>query len=79
MRYYKVKASKDQKPIYSKQGKYKGFLIGNELYTGNELMKLVKDTGIDFNKFIADCFYPVEISKKSVYWFFGARFEKREG
>lgn len=61
--------------IYTKSGEYKGFLIGNELYTSNEITKLVKNTGIDLLKFMNN-FIPIELPKNRIYWFFGARFEK---
>lgn len=69
MLYYKVKPKYDNKTRYTwnnhRQGIPNGILIGNELYTPGEFKK------------IANCpewFETVEISKKSVYWFFGARF-----
>lgn len=69
MLYYKVKPQYDNKVRYTwnnhRQGVPNGILIGNELYTPGEFKK------------IANCpewFEKVEISKKCVYWFFGARF-----
>lgn len=70
MKYFKVPSNLDNKPIYKiKNGKKINsglFLIGNELLTDNECKKLGVNT---------DVLIPVEISKKNIYFFFGARFE----
>ena len=69
MQYYKVKPQYDNKTRYRwdnhKQAVSDSILIANELYTPKEFEKL------------ANCpawFEVVEISKRCVYWFFGARF-----
>lgn len=69
MKYYRVKPEYDNKKRYQwnnhRQGVPDGILIGNELYTPAEYKKL------------ANCpawFEEVEISRKKVYFFFGARF-----
>lgn len=70
MKYYRVKAEYDNRTRYKwnnrKQGVPDGILVENELYTPAEFKK------------IANCpawFDVVEISKRRVYRFFGARFE----
>lgn len=74
MMYYRVKADCDQRPKYEYVGttyklKPRGILVGGELYTPAERQKIAN----------ADKFFEiVEISKRKVYWFFGARFEKSE-
>ena len=69
MTYYKVKPQYDNKTRYTwnnhKQGVPNGILIANELYTPKEFEKLAN---------CPEWFDIVEISKRSVYWFFGARF-----
>lgn len=75
MKYYRVKPQYDNKTRYTwnnhKQGVSNGIIIGNELYTPCEFARL------------AMCpawFEVVEISKRKIYFFFGARFEsKMEG
>jgi len=69
MTYYKVKPQYDNKTRYTwnnkGQGVSNGILIANELYTPAEFRKL------------ANCpawFDVVEVSRKNVYFFFGARF-----
>lgn len=70
MTYYKVKPKYDNFRLI-KNHKHCGFLIVNELYTGKELEK----SGILFCYGVKpDFFEKVEISRKKVYWFFGARF-----
>ena len=71
MLYYSVKPLYDNKKRYRwnnhGQGVSNGILISNELYTPGEFRK------------IANCpawFEKVNISKKNIYFFFGARFEK---
>ena len=73
MKYYRVKPQYDNKTRYTwnnhHQGIPNGIIIGNELYTPCEFKKL------------AMCpawFEVVEISKRAVYTFFGARFESME-
>jgi hypothetical protein len=72
MLYYRVKAEYDNKVRYTwnnhHQGVSNGILIGGELYTPKEYKKL------------ANCPYwfdVVEVSKRKVYRFFGARFEQK--
>ena len=69
MKYYKVKPQYDNKTRYTwnnhRQGVPDSILIANELYTPFEFSRL------------ANCpawFDIVEISKRKIYWFFGARF-----
>lgn len=65
MLYYQVKPEHDNKMQLNSRGKYAGFYIGNELYTPKEVEK---------HHLNRDYLKPVEVSRKSVYWFFGARF-----
>ena len=72
MIYYKVKPEYDNKIRYIWNNKHQGvsnsILIAHELYTEKEFQK------------IANCpawFEKVEISKRDIYWSFGARFEKK--
>lgn len=60
MLFYKVKSEADNKA--RKDG---SIYIANELYTENEALKY------DINK---NYCYIVNVSKKSTYWLFGARF-----
>ena len=71
MLYYRVKPQYDNKKRYSRnshgQCVSNGILIANELYTPGEFRK------------IANCpalFEKVNVSKRNIYFFFGARFEK---
>ena len=71
MKYYKVKPEYDNVIVSKKND----ILIANELYTVKELRKLEKKLeGKARAKFYL-MFDPVEISKRQIYWFFGARFE----
>lgn len=72
MIYYRVKPEYDNKIRYIWNNKHQGvpnsILIAHELYTEKEFQK------------IANCpawFEKVEISKKRIYFFFGARFETK--
>lgn len=69
MTYYRVKPQYDNKTRYTwnnhKQGVPNGILIANELYTPKEFEKLAN---------CPEWFDIVEISKRAVYFFFGARF-----
>ena len=75
MLYYKVLPQYDNKKRYRWNNHGKGvadgsILVANELYTPGEFRK------------IANCpawFEKVNISKKKIYFFFGARFEKQGG
>lgn len=75
MLYFRVKPDMDQRARYKyiaagQKVKQDGILIANELYTPAERAKIAN----------ADKFFErVEISKKSVYWFFGARFSNDTG
>lgn len=62
MKYYKVKPEAD-----NKRRSDGSIYVANELYTEKETEKL------NLNKAFLEV---VEVSKKSVYWFFGARFSK---
>ena len=73
MKYYRVKPQYDNKTRYTwnnhHQGVSNGILVANELYTPKEFEKLAN---------CPEWFEVVEISKRSTYWFFGARFESTE-
>lgn len=76
MTYYRVKPEYDNRANYRYVGnsnlkiKRDGILIAHELYTPRERERLaVKDSAFD----------KVEISRKKVYWFFGARFAETGG
>ena len=71
MKYYKVKADCDQLPIVT-DGKYKGVLIANELYTAKQADKI-------FTNWMSyqHCFDIVNISAKRTVYIFGARFETK--
>lgn len=71
MIYYKVKPEYDNKKRYAynrKRGglKIDGIWIANELYTGKELHNYCVNLNETFDK--------VEISKRKIYFMFGARF-----
>lgn len=70
MKYYRVRPECDNKKRYRFNGQGKsvpdGILIANELYTPAEYSKIANSPA---------CFDIIEISKRRVYWFFGARFE----
>lgn len=51
--------------------------VGNELYTIKEFEKIKKEYHKNISDFY-DIFEQVSISKKRVYWFFGARFEMED-
>ena len=74
MKYYRVKPEFD-----NVQFSVNEFFVANELYTEKEIEKIRKKYNIlyakvyNFNKI----FEIVEISKKRIYWFFGARFENK--
>ena len=60
MKYYKVKSEAD-----NKRRSDGSIYVANELYTEREVNKL------NLNKNFLEV---IEVSKNSVYWFFGARF-----
>ena len=62
MKYYKVKKEAD-----NKRRSDGNIYVANELYTEREKEKL------NLNEAFLEV---VEVSKKSIYWFFGARFAK---
>lgn len=62
MKYYKVKSEAD-----NKRRNDGSIYVANELYTEREKEKL------NLNEAFLEV---VEVSKKSIYWFFGARFAK---
>lgn len=88
MIYYRVKPEFDNVIVSKKFD----ILVANELYTVKELRKLEKMYANKGNytktekelegkarvKFYL-MFEPVEISKRRIYWFFGARFEAKAG
>ena len=75
MQYYKVKPQYDNKPrfVYAGNSNLKirsdGILIADELYTPRERERVAMKE---------EFFERVEISRKKVYWLFGARFENME-
>ena len=76
MIYYRVKPEFDN----CNKDKNFGIFIGNELYTEKELIK-VKRRYYNYYKTVLNfdrIFERVEISKRRIYWFFGARFEIKE-
>lgn len=75
MLYYRVKADCDNYPRFAYIGKSNkvkrsGSLVGHELYTPAEREKIANS-----DKF----FEKVEISKRKIYWLFGARLEDKGG
>lgn len=72
MEYYKVKPEFDNKTLWH-NGKYKGFLIANELFTERELVKknILFCYGVDSYMFDL-----VNIPKNKTGFFFGARFDR---
>lgn len=78
MLYYKVKPRYDNLPRYKRNAA--GYLIPAgiyvrcELYTPREIEKEIKKT-ILTRAGVEKIFEPVNVSKKSVYWFFGCRYE----
>lgn len=77
MKYYKVRPQFDNKQV-TRNGYY---LVGNELYTPAELRKLEARYHAYYRNPInfALMFEEVEVSKRSVYFFFGARFSPTTG
>lgn len=65
MTYYRVPRTLDNVP-----NKKIGILVGNELFTYKELIKYnLLDRINELEQ--------VDVSKKSIYWFFGARFASK--
>ena len=75
MLYYRIRKEYDQKPRmkYGRRGglEWDSIYIGGELFTPKEVEKEYKThlVGVPVEKL----FEVVNVSKKSVYWFFGAR------
>lgn len=83
MKYYRVLQIYDQS-IYWKRGKigkhcliYGGFLIGGELFTEKDLKRFDKVRFYNLHR-IEQMVEPVEVSRKRVFWSFGARFADAE-
>lgn len=75
MKYYRIKPEYDNARLLNRAKRtFDGILIGNELYTETEWRKHcathIHTEGIT---------EPVNISPKETYWFFGARFQNKEG
>ena len=70
MKYYKVKKQYDN---YQKNSDFDIF-VQNELYTEKEFEK-VKNEYIGNKDKLLKMFDIVEVSKRKIYWLFGARFE----
>lgn len=79
MLYYKVKPEYDNFKLLKLCGnrwEHYGILVGNELLTEKELNK----SGILYMRGVKpEMFEKVEVSRKSVYWCFGARFSEKTG
>ena len=76
MKYYRVKPEYDNKRLlkFHRGGglEFDGILVGKELYTVKEWVKLC-NTHLMGD--LLNAVEEVEIKKSRVYWFFGARFE----
>ena len=81
MKYYRVKPEFVGKRLcVCKRGYYVNMgyeLIANELFTEKEYAKLQKNHVFGCSPL--NCVELVEIPKNKIYWFFGARFENKEG
>lgn len=78
MKYYQVIQKFDQMNYWKKsKGKtalyFGGFLIGGELYTEKELKRFTEVRFANHLR-IEQMVQPVEVSRKKVFWAFGARF-----
>lgn len=70
--YYKVKPEYGLFELFDvNTGKYKGFLIANELYTEREL---VKRNILNMRGVRLEMFELVKLSPRKVYFMFGTRF-----
>lgn len=70
--YYKVKPEFDNFRLFDVNAReYKGFLIGNELYTEKEL---VKRNILNMRGVRPEMFELVKLSPREIYFMFGARF-----
>lgn len=72
MLYKRVKSEHDNTSLYNRKGRYIGFLIGGELLTPTEYLKIA-----DFVK--EEWFEEVILPKTLTYKLFGARFETKGG
>lgn len=83
MIYYRVNPAFDNTVKYKRMNNSKylvndgSILIGNELYTEKEYNRMIEN--YVFRIPVEKLFSRVEISKRRVYWFFGARFEIDNG
>ena len=77
MKYYKVRSEFDNKRV-ARNGYY---LVGNELYTPAELRRLETNYNVYYRNPMnfMRMFEEVEVSKRTVYFFFGARFSPTTG
>lgn len=74
MKYYKVKPEFDNRRFLTKKSKtkiYELLLIKNELYTPKEFERMKRIYG---DRVKDEYFDLIEVSKRSIYWMFGARF-----
>ena len=76
MKYYRVRPEFDN---FTAGRNY--YLVGNELYTPAELRRLEARYNAYYRNHInfSRIFEEVEVSKRSVYFFFGARFSPTTG
>ena len=75
MKYYRIKTEYDNARLLNRaQRTFDGILIGSELYTVKEWERLVLKYRV--SEAVRDI---VNISSKETYWFFGARFQNKEG
>lgn len=64
MKYFKVNVNSDNIRVNDKI-----FLVANELYTPNEVVKLNLS-----GSFVTQNFTDIKLNRLKSYWFFGARF-----
>lgn len=83
MRYFRVKSEYDNMQVLC-NGRYRGILIGRELYTEKEFLREFP-SGTEFRGYgyvikpdisgnLPGIFDQVDIRKNDTYWCFGARF-----
>ena len=70
MIYYRVRKEYDQRCKDPLNSRNCDFLIAHELYTECERKQMTKVSDSAFER--------IEVPKHQTYWFFGARFQKRE-
>lgn len=79
MKYYKVRPEYDGRRVYrrNKNGYYEVVfeLVQNELFTPAEMARYILDRRVDGTRNNMEAFEAVEISRRKIHWFFGARFE----